>query len=259
MPILGKLKALNVVREKRPGLYGDGGRLYLQVTKRGAKSWIFRFWVAQRDAATGRTHSRSDNKQSQRSYPRDGARIARYRVAVRSARSRARVPQAPGERHRSDRGARAWKAAGCSGAGAILEIQGCCGSIHSVAWSRLEKREARRAVVGNAGAYAYPQIGDLSIQTIDTTLVMKVVEPIWLTKPETASRLRGRIESVLDWATVRGYRQGENPARWRGRLDKLLPARSKVRKAQHHSAIPFAELSSAHLSIMGPCSLSRFA
>ncbi len=77
---------------------------------------------------------------------------------------------------------------------------------------------------------------------IDTTLIMKVIEPIWAEKPETADRVRGRIESILDWATVRGYRQGENPARWRGHLDKLLPSRSKVRKTQHHSALPYAEL-----------------
>jgi integrase len=80
------------------------------------------------------------------------------------------------------------------------------------------------------------------VQSIDTTLIMKVIEPIWTQKPETANRLRGRIESVLDWATVRGYRHGENPARWRGHLDKLLPSRSKVRKTQHHSALPYAEL-----------------
>jgi integrase len=71
---------------------------------------------------------------------------------------------------------------------------------------------------------------------------MKVLEPIWSTKPETAGRLRGRIESVLDWAAVRGYRQGENPARWRGHLAKLLPARAKVRKVEHHAALPYDEL-----------------
>ncbi len=90
--------------------------------------------------------------------------------------------------------------------------------------------------------YAYPVIGELPLQTIDTTLIMKVIEPVWSEKPETASRLRGRIELVLDWATVRGYRQGDNPARWRGHLDKLLPAPSKVRKIKHHSALPYAEL-----------------
>jgi integrase len=82
----------------------------------------------------------------------------------------------------------------------------------------------------------------LSVQSIDVALVMKALEPIWHTNPETASRLRGRIEAVLDWATVRGYRNGENPARWRGHLDKLLPARSKVHKVKHHSALPYNEM-----------------
>jgi len=85
-------------------------------------------------------------------------------------------------------------------------------------------------------------MGKLSVQAIDTAIVLKALEPIWTTKPETASRLRGRIEAVLDWAKVRGYRSGENPARWRGHLDKLLPARSKVRKVEHHAALPYAAL-----------------
>ena len=80
------------------------------------------------------------------------------------------------------------------------------------------------------------------MQAIDTGLVLRVLEPIWTAKPETASRLRGRMEAVLDWAKVRGYRGGENPARWRGHMDKLLPARSKVRRVAHHAALPYAEL-----------------
>jgi integrase len=80
------------------------------------------------------------------------------------------------------------------------------------------------------------------VQAIDVGLVMKAIEPIWTAKPETASRVRGRIESVLDWAAARGYRTGENPARWRGHLDHLLPARSKVRRVEHHAALPYAEL-----------------
>ena len=72
--------------------------------------------------------------------------------------------------------------------------------------------------------------------------MLKVLEPIWTAKPETASRVRGRIESILDFAKARGYRDGENPARWRGHLDKLLPARSKVREVEHHAALPYAEL-----------------
>jgi hypothetical protein len=82
----------------------------------------------------------------------------------------------------------------------------------------------------------------LPVQSIDVGLVMKALGPIWHTKPETASRLRGRIEAVLDWATVRSYRKGENPARWRGHLDKLLPARSKVQKVKHHPALPYNEM-----------------
>jgi integrase len=88
----------------------------------------------------------------------------------------------------------------------------------------------------------YPTLGDLSVADIDTALVMKTIEPIWKTIPETASRLRGRIEAILDWAKVSGYRMGENPARWRGHLDHLLPARAKVARVKHHAALPYAEI-----------------
>jgi len=80
----------------------------------------------------------------------------------------------------------------------------------------LAQRQACRARSATLKTYAEPVIGVLPVQSIDTALVMKIIEPLWSTKPETASRLRGRIEAVLDWATVRGYRQGDNPARWRG-------------------------------------------
>src|SRR5262249_51322489 len=90
--------------------------------------------------------------------------------------------------------------------------------------------------------YAEPVIGTLPVQAVDTALVLKVLEPIWTAKPETASRLRQRIEKILDFAKVRGYRDGENPARWRGHLDKLFPAISKVRRVQHHAALPYEAL-----------------
>lgn len=79
-------------------------------------------------------------------------------------------------------------------------------------------------------------IGDLSVQDVDVGLVLKIIEPIWSTKPETASRVRGRIETVLDWAAARGLRKGDNPARWRGHVERLLPPRSKVRAVKHHAA-----------------------
>ena len=90
--------------------------------------------------------------------------------------------------------------------------------------------------------YAFPIIGGLPVSNVDTSLVLKVLEPIWITKTETAARLRGRIESILDWAKVRGYRAGENPARWRGHLDKLLPARKRVQKVKHHEALPYTQV-----------------
>ncbi len=90
--------------------------------------------------------------------------------------------------------------------------------------------------------YCSPVFGKLPVQLVDVALVIKVLEPLWATKPETASRLRGRVERVLDWAKVRGYRDGDNPARWRGHLDHLLPNRGKVRRVKHHAALPYPEL-----------------
>jgi integrase len=90
--------------------------------------------------------------------------------------------------------------------------------------------------------YAYPVIGALPVSAIDTGLVLKCIEPIWSGKTATASRLRGRIEAVLDWATVREYRSGDNPARWRGHLEHVLPKQSAVAKVEHHPALPYADV-----------------
>jgi hypothetical protein len=89
--------------------------------------------------------------------------------------------------------------------------------------------------------YAYPAFGDQPVHTIDTPAVLKAIEPIWHTKTETGSRLRQRIEAILDWATTRGHRQGENPARWRGHLEHTLPPRTKVQKVRHHAALRYGE------------------
>ena len=90
--------------------------------------------------------------------------------------------------------------------------------------------------------FADPMIGHLLVQDVDTSHVMSVLEPIWATKTETAVRLRGRLESILDWATVRGYRNGPNPARWKGHLSVMLPAASKIAQAEHHAALPYMEM-----------------
>jgi integrase len=90
--------------------------------------------------------------------------------------------------------------------------------------------------------YAFPIIGDMPVAEVDTHAIEKVLNPIWLTKNETASRLRGRMERVLSWAKVKGYRSGENPAIWRGHLDKLLAKPSKVQKVKHHTALPYSDI-----------------
>ena len=110
---------------------------------------------------------------------------------------------------------------------------------HSAGW-----RNAKHAQQweNTLSTYAFPIIGSLQTSEISTEHVLRILTPIWTTKPETASRVRNRIELVMDAAKARGLREGENPARWRGHLDKLLPARSKVRKVQHHPALPWREL-----------------
>jgi integrase len=242
VPIIGKLKALNVAREKRPALYGDGGGLYLQIADGGSKSWIFRYWIAHRhpvtgalvrDAMTKRTKGRNRDM-GLGSYITVSLEEARE-LALECRKLRAKEIDPIEVREQAKRQAALDRAKSLT----FKDAAAAYIAAHRVAWKN-EKHAGQWSAT--LEKYAYPIIGDLALQVIDTTVVMKVIEPIWPTKPETASRLRGRIESVLDWATVRGYRQGENPARWRGHLAKLLPARSKVRKTEHHAALPYADL-----------------
>ncbi len=110
---------------------------------------------------------------------------------------------------------------------------------HAPSW-----KNAKHAAqfMSTLNTYVFPHIGNLSVADINTGLVLKCLEPIWADKTETAGRVRGRIESVLDWATVRGYRKGDNPARWKGHLSEVLPSRAKLQKKKHHAALPFVEL-----------------
>jgi integrase len=242
MALIGKLKAVQVAREKRLGLYGDGGGLYLQVTDSGSRSWIFRYWIAKRDPVTG-SLLRDPTTNKVKGRAREMGLGSLITVSLAEARDRALECRKLREKEIDPIEAReaARQQAALERAKSLKFKDAAAAYIaaHRVAWKN-EKHAAqwRSTLV----TYAYPIIGEMPLHLIDTAVVMKVIEPIWPTKPETASRLRGRIETVLDWATVRGYRQGENPARWRGHLDKLLPARSKVRKVEHHSALPHAEL-----------------
>jgi len=217
---LGKLSAVAVRTQKKPGLYNDGGGLYLQVTERGAKNWVFRFMLngRRRDMGLGAVHTIS------LSEAREEAR--RCRQSVRDAID-------PIEKRKAER-----LAARVAAVPAMTFKQ--CAEAYIRAYEAGWKNDKHAAQwTATLTAYAYPTLGNLPVKGVDTGLVMKVLDPIWVAKTETASRVRGRIEAILDWATVRKYRDGENPARWKGNLDKLLPARNKVQKPEHHTALPY--------------------
>jgi integrase len=229
-----RLTALDITRAiKRPGKYADGNGLYLQVTEGGA-SWVYRFMLDGRPRYMGIGPLALYGLHEARAKTLEARRLRHEGLdpieARHAARAKARLEAA-----------RAVTFKQCAEAYVKAHRAGWRNAKHAAQW------EATLAT------YAEPIIGGLPIPTIDTALVMKVLEqevggksgkrgPLWTAKPETASRLRGRIESILDWARVRDYREGENPARWRGHLDKLLPAPTKVRKVQHHAALSYTEL-----------------
>jgi integrase len=127
---------------------------------------------------------------------------------------------------------------------------------HRAGWKNAKHAEQWQSTLDT---YASPVFGTLSAQAVDTALVMRALQPIWQTKTETASRVRGRIESVLSWATTRGERKGENPARWRGHLENLLPARGKVRKVEHHPALPYTETGAFVVELQAQRSIGALA
>jgi integrase len=221
--IAGRLTALKVERLKsKSGMHADGGGLYLQVTTGGA-SWVLRYMLNGKAREMGLGPLVLYGLADARAKALDARRLRHEGID-------------PIEHRRAERARQRLDAA------KVVTFKECAESYiaaHRPGWRNAKHADQWEATLGT---YAAPVIGALPVQAIDTALVLKVLEPIWTAKPETASRLRGRIENILDWAKVRGYREGENPARWRGHLDKLLPERGKVRKVQHHAALPYAEL-----------------
>ena len=220
---IGRLTALKIEKAKEPGMYADGGGLYLRVTPEGARNWVLRYMLDRRPRWMGLG-------------PLKLYSLAEARAKALDARRKRHEGIDPIDARRAERARQQLDAAKaitfkqCAEAYINAHRAGWRNHKHAAQWpATLEK-------------YAYPVLGALPVQAVDTGLVLKVLEPIWTEKPETASRLRGRIESILDLAKVRGYRDGEDPARWRGHLAKLLPARSKVREVEHHAALPHAEL-----------------
>jgi integrase len=247
----GKLKALNVARAKKLGMYGDGGGLYLQVTGAGAKSWVYRYWVPERDPATGelvRDPATKKGRGTSREMGLGSFTVVTLDEAREAAAEVRRLRHQGIDPIEARREAKLTKAIEKAKALKFRDAATTYIAAHRAGW-RNEKHGAQWTAT--LETYAYPVIGDLSVQAIDTGLVLKVLEPIWTEKPETAGRVRGRIEAVLDWAKVRGYRMGENPASWKGHLDHLLPSRSKVRKIEHHPALPYGELPSFLVALSG--------
>jgi integrase len=218
-----RLTALKVEKAKRPGMYADGGGLYLRVTPDGAKNWVLRYMLDRKPHWMGLG-------------PLALYSLADARTRALDARRKRHEGIDPIGARRAERARQRLEAA------KAITFSQCAESY--IASHRAGWRNAKHKYQWNATleTYAAPVIGVLPVQAIDTALVLKVLEPIWTAKPETASRLRQRIENILDWAKVRGYREGENPARWRGHLDKLLPARAKVAAVEHLAALPYAEL-----------------
>jgi integrase len=221
--VIGKLTTIRVQQARRRGLYGDGGGLFLQVSPSGTKSWVFRFKEGGklRVMGLGPAHTVSladarDKARECRGLRLEGKDPIDDRKAVRA--------------HAKLDAAKAITFKECAESYIAAHKAGWRNSKHAAQWP------------ATLGAYVYPHFGALSVQGVDVGLVMKALEPIWTEKPETASRVRGRVEAIIDWATARGYRRGENPARWRGHLENLLPRRSKVSRVEHHAALPYPEI-----------------
>ncbi len=221
----GRLTALKVAKAKLPGMYGDGAGLYLRVTADGAKNWVYRYMLAGRPRWMGLGPVALYGLAEARGKALDARRLRHEGIdpieARRATRTRERL-----------------------GAAKMVTFKQCAESYikaHRAGWRNTKHAAQWEATLAT---YAEPIIGALPVQAIDTALVLRVLEPIWETKPETAGRLRGRIEVILDRAKVLKQREGENPARWRGHLDKLLPRRSKVRAVEHHAALPYGQLPS---------------
>jgi len=219
---------------KKPGRYGDGNGLYLQVTNDKNRSWIFRFERDDREytMGLGPTHTVS------LSLAREKAKAARLQLLDGVNPLLAR------------RTARAHEAALAAKA---VTFQECAEAYYQgqvAGWSVRHASQFQQAVLGRlAGGRPCKTAHDhcralrpLLVGDIDTGAVLRVIEPMWTTATVTADRLRARIEAVLAWATVRGHRSGPNPAAWRNHLDKILPKKAKVASVKSHEAMPYPQV-----------------
>jgi integrase len=221
--LVKKLSAKLVENLSSPGYYGDGDGLWLQIAKGGSKSWIFRFTIAckAREMGLGGLNAVSLS-------------IARERAGqCRLLLSEGRDPIVERNAARTSDALRTSR---------LKTFDQCAAayiSAHRASWKNPKHIAQWESTLAN---YASPVFGALPVSDVDTDLVVKVLRPIWNVKTETAVRLRGRIESILDWATVSKYRSGDNPARWRGHLENLLADPNKIAPVVNFPALPWREI-----------------
>jgi len=230
---INRLTARTVATTTTAGYHADGGGLYLQVTATGAKSWIFRY------ARQGKSHEMGLGP----------AAVVGLQDARQAALAQRKVLASGGDPLAARRTAQAVAQGLTFGAGATTYIEE-----HRTGWS-LKHATQWGTSLQQHGA----DLWSLPIAIIGTDHVVGALRPIWATKTETATRVRERIARVLDWAVVKGYRQGENPARWRGHLDKLLPPPNAVHSVEHHPAMPFTDVPAFMAKLRDNLSLSARA
>ena len=219
------LTALQVKNATPGDKLGDGGGLRLDVDHAGRKSWIFRY-----------TSPTTGKERFMGLGPLRDVTLAKARDAAGEARALIRERKDPIEHRREKRTAAKVEASRAVTFKAYGEqfISGREG-----AWKNPRHRQAWRNSMRD---YAYPVIGQMPIADVDTAAVLQVLRPIWGSKTETASRVRGRIEAILSAAKVEGLRTGDNPAGWRGHIAEVLPGKRSVRAVEHHAALPYAEM-----------------
>ena len=216
-----KLTAVKVRSLVKPGSYGDGAGLYLQVRGPEQRSWVFRFKMAGRSRLMG-LGALAD------------VSLAEAREKAAAARKLARSGTDPLDARTAVRAGLAAK----QGLITFREVADAYQAAHAPGWRNAKHRQQW---ANTLSTYTFPVMGHLPVASVGVGEVLRVVEPLWTAKPETAARVRGRIETILDYATAKGLRTGDNPARWKGHLSMALPARAKVRRVKHHAALPWAE------------------
>jgi integrase len=216
------------VRNAKPGRHADGAGLHLLVKETGARSWVYRYMLRgkSRDIGLGAAGS-------------DGISLAAARDLASALRLKVKAGTDPlEEREREATEALATAQAAQIASITFKAVAEAYITTNEGSWRNDKHRQQWRNTLAS---YVYPVVGDLPVADVGTAHVLNILEPIWKDKPETASRIRGRIETVLDAAKARGYRDGENPARWRGHIAQILPARSRLTRG-HHKAMPYGSI-----------------